>query len=190
MAKTQQINLLVNEMLETARLEAGPIDLQLRYMDLRDIVRVAVDRMQPLVAAGTPIALKLPDRPVMSRVDPGRLETVIANLIDNAVKYSPQDPRVECELRVEAETAQISVKDNGIGIAHEDIAKLFKRFSRIATEETHAIGGTGLGLYIARQLVVRHGGDITVTSRPGVGSVFCISLPLAAADPAMARKAG
>jgi signal transduction histidine kinase len=164
--------------------------LQLRYLDLRDIVRVTVDRMQPLVASATPIGLKLPERPVMSKVDPGRLETVIANLIDNAVKYSPQDPRVECELSVEGERAQISVKDNGIGIAREDISKLFKRFSRIATEETHAISGTGLGLYIAHQLIVRHGGDITVTSRPGAGSVFCVSLPLAAADPAMARKAG
>jgi signal transduction histidine kinase len=179
MAKTQQVNLLVNEMLETARLEVGPVNLQLRQMDLRDVLRQAVERMQPLLPADSPIALKLPDRVVRVEVDPARIETVIANLLDNAVKYSTERIRVECVLNVNGSRATIEVRDQGVGIRAEDLPKLFQRFSRISSDETRAISGTGLGLYIARQLVRRHGGEITVTSRPGAGSVFAISLPLA-----------
>jgi len=178
MAKTQQVNLLINEMLETARLESGPIELQLRTVDLRDIVSGTVHRMQPLLAGATPIQVSVPEEPVVAEVDPGRLETVIANLLDNAVKYSPADPRVECALSMNDGHATIAIKDNGIGISPDNTGRLFKRFSRITTDETRSIGGTGLGLYIAHQLTLRHGGDISVASTPGAGSVFAVMLPL------------
>lgn len=183
LAKTQQVNLLVNEMLETARLEVGPTHLQLRRLDLRDVLRETVGRMQPLLPAESPIELTLPEQPVEAEVDPGRIETSIANLLDNAVKYSPDGPSVSCRLTVDGDTAQIEVRDQGIGIRPEDLPRLFQRFSRISTDATRGIGGTGLGLYIARQLVRRHGGDITVSSSPGAGTVFCVTLPRRAGRP-------
>jgi signal transduction histidine kinase len=180
LAKTQQVNLLVNEMLETARLEVGPIHLQRRRLDLRDVVTETVARMQPLLPAGSPIRLEVPTEPVTVDVDPARIETVVANVLDNAVKYSPNHPQVHCRVSRDQRQARIEIADQGIGIRPQDMPKLFQRFSRISTDETRGIGGTGLGLYIARQLVLRHGGDITVSSKPAAGSVFCISLPLAA----------
>jgi signal transduction histidine kinase len=177
MAKTQQMNLVINEMLETARLEAGPIDLARRVVDLREVVRQSVEKMQP-VAGASPIQLELPEHEVRASVDAARLDTVIMNLLDNALKYSGEKPHVTCALGVDDQYAEIQVRDEGIGIHTEDIPRLFERFSRIATEATHAIPGTGLGLYIARQLVRQHGGDITVSSRPGAGSVFKVTLPL------------
>jgi len=177
MAKTQQMNLVINEMLETARLEAGPIELQKRLIDLRDVVRQAVEKMQP-VAGETPIQLRLPEREVPVLVDAARLETVIMNLLDNAVKYSRGEPHVTCALEVDGQIAEVEIRDEGIGIDQYDIPKLFERFSRISNEATHAIGGTGLGLYIARQLARQHGGDITVSSAPGVGTTFCVTVPL------------
>jgi signal transduction histidine kinase len=177
MAKTQQMNLVINEMLETARLEAGPIDLARRVVDLREVVRQSVEKMQP-VAGASPIQLELPEHEVRASVDAARLDTVIMNLLDNALKYSGGKPRVTCALEVDDQYAEIQVRDQGIGIHSKDIPRLFERFSRIATEATHSIPGTGLGLYIARELVRQHGGDITVSSRPGAGSVFKVMLPL------------
>ena len=190
MAKTQQMNLLINEMLETARLEVGPIELQIRRTDLRNLVRVTVDRMQPLVRADAPIRLTVPDREVMVEVDPARIEIVLSNLLDNAIKYSPGIPAVSCRVSADASRAYVEVLDQGIGIASEDMSRLFQRFSRITSESNHAIGGTGLGLYIAQQLVWRHRGEITVTSTPGSGSVFCVSLPLADGAPTLPSPRG
>ena len=180
LAKTQQMNLVINEMLETARLEAGPIDLVRHPVDLREVVRRSVEKMQP-VSWMRPIRLELPAHEVRVSVDDGRIETVIVNLLDNAVKYSGDEPHVTCALEVDSRCARIQVRDQGIGIDEQDVPRLFERFSRIATEATHSIPGTGLGLYIARELVRQHGGDITVSTKPGAGSVFTVTLPLEAA---------
>jgi signal transduction histidine kinase len=179
LGKTQQMNLLINEMLETARLESGPMNLELRLMDLRSIVQSSVARMQPLVAPTSPIVIEVPPTPVLVRVDLARMDTIIANLIDNAIKYSPHAPQVACVLAVRDGHAELAIRDRGIGIRDEDLPKLFHRFSRISNEATRAIGGTGLGLYLAGELVRRHGGHISVRSKPGVGSVFAVVLPLA-----------
>ena len=179
LAKTQQMNVLINEMLETARLEVGPIELQLRKIDLREIVSLAVARMQPLLPQEAPITMSMPEQPVLVEVDPSRIETVLTNLLDNAIKYSPGKPQVECTITVNSLTAQVKVRDQGIGINATDLPRLFQRFSRISTPETQAIAGTGLGLYIARELARRHQGDITVASAPGRGSEFCLTLPMA-----------
>lgn len=178
LGKTQQMNLLINEMLETARLEVGPVDLQLRIVDLRDVVRQSVARMEPLVPSDEPIRLSMPDKEVLVDADPVRLETVLMNLLDNALKYSLGHPVVSCRLSINSGNAQIEIRDQGIGIDAKDMPRLFQRFSRIPTRTNQGIDGTGLGLYIARELTRRHGGDITVSSTVGEGSVFCVTLPL------------
>jgi signal transduction histidine kinase len=178
-AKTQQMNLLINEMLETARMEAGPVELQLRSVDLRQVVRQSVERMQPLMRSEAAIDVQVPDHEVTMEADPARIEMVLTNLLDNAIKYSLGDPQVSCRLSVNGHRAQIEIKDQGIGIDSADMSRLFQRFSRINSDVTYGIPGTGLGLYLAQELVRRHGGEITVSSKVGMGSIFCVSLPLA-----------
>jgi two-component system sensor histidine kinase BaeS len=117
-------------------------------------------------------------RPVVVNADEARLETAVKNLLDNALKYSPNGGEVECSVAVEGARAVVSVRDQGLGIAADDMSRLFTRFGRIVTAENSHIPGTGLGLYLARELVRMQGGDITATSASGEGSVFTLWLPL------------
>jgi signal transduction histidine kinase len=105
---------------------------------------------------------------------------VVANLVHNALKYSPAGGEVRVSASRAADgRAEVAVADEGVGIAAEDLDRLFTRFGRIVTPETAGIPGTGLGLYLARDLARRHGGDVGVTSEPGRGSTFTLALPAA-----------
>lgn len=108
-----------------------------------------------------------------------RLDIIIGNLLDNAVKYSPDGGDIVIRLAPAGGMALLSVRDHGIGIAPEDMERLFVRFSRLAPRSD--VPGTGLGLYLARELARLHGGDIVAVSRPGEGTEFTFTLPL---DPA------
>jgi signal transduction histidine kinase len=105
---------------------------------------------------------------------------IVTNLLHNAIKYSPRGGEVRVSCAVQDGTACVAVSDEGMGIAEADQARLFTRFGRIATEETRSIPGTGLGLYLARDLARRHDGGIGVSSQPGRGSTFTLTLPLVA----------
>jgi signal transduction histidine kinase len=105
-----------------------------------------------------------------------RLEIVVNNLVDNAIKYSPRGGDVIALLSTNDKHALVLVSDKGIGIAAEDMSRLFVRFSRLGLLAD--VPGTGLGLYLARELARLHGGDISVVSTPGQGSEFTLSLPL------------
>ena len=105
-----------------------------------------------------------------------RLDIIIGNLIDNAIKYSPAGGDVTVQLSTAGQLALVSVRDVGIGIAAEDMDRLFIRFNRLAPQTD--VPGTGLGLYLARELARLHGGDIVAVSKLGEGSEFTLSLPL------------
>jgi signal transduction histidine kinase len=107
-----------------------------------------------------------------------RLEIVVNNLLDNAIKYSPGGGEVYCDLTATGGMLLLGVRDTGIGIAAEDMPRLFVRFSRLAAERLPDVPGTGLGLYLARELARLHGGDIVAVSGLGEGSEFTLSLPL------------
>jgi signal transduction histidine kinase len=176
-AKAAQINLLANEMVEAARLDDQRLQLKRRRLDLREVVR------RSLQAAGTTATpehrLRLEDRvhhKLLVWADPMRLDIIIGNLIDNAIKYSPHGGDVTVQLSIAGGLALLSVRDLGIGIAPADMDRLFVRFSRVAQETE--VPGTGLGLYLARELARLHGGDIVAVSKPGEGSEFTLSLPL------------
>jgi signal transduction histidine kinase len=117
---------------------------------------------------------------VVAHVDPGRIEQVLANLIGNAIKYSPQGGSIEISLSAEADVQEVrlSIRDAGIGIPVEEQAHLFRRFARASNSSPYGITGTGLGLYLCRELVERHDGRIWFESREGRGSTFFIVLPL------------
>ena len=176
-AKAAQINLLANEMVEAARLEDQRLQLKRRRLDLREVVRHCLEAAQ--ASATSKHRLRFDDRagrPVMALADPMRLDIIIANLIDNAIKYSPAGGDVSVQLSIAGELALVSVRDAGVGIEAADMSRLFVRFSRLVRETD--VPGTGLGLYLARELARLHGGDIVAQSKPGEGSEFTLSLPL------------
>ncbi|HEV7680189.1 MAG TPA: ATP-binding protein [Candidatus Dormibacteraeota bacterium] len=178
-AKLTQMNNLVDEMLETARLEDNLLELSFERVDMREVVAAAVRSSQSSLQPERRVVLEMTDRAVVVEADPARLETALKNLVDNALKYSPGAADVECTVSAGDGRATVSVRDHGFGIAPEDMDRLFTRFGRIVTAENSHIQGTGLGLYLARELVRMQGGDITAESAPGEGSVFTLWLPLA-----------
>ena len=103
------------------------------------------------------------------------MERVFGNLIHNAIKFTPEDGRIEIRSRRDGERVVVDVADSGPGIAPDDIPSLFRPYARVETRHPHE--GTGLGLFIAKTLVEAHGGDVTVDSSPGVGSCFSVSIP-------------
>jgi len=180
--KVTEMNELIEEMIEAARLEDGALTMRLAECDLRDVARSAADATSPLVDASHTIELDLPDRRVRVKIDEDRTRTIIGNLLSNAIKYSPSGGKVTCQVRARAGTARVSVIDEGIGVAPDNLPVLFTRFGRVITPETEHLKGTGLGLFLGRQLARLQGGDITVVSTPGKGSTFTLHLPTVTAS--------
>jgi len=180
-SKIKEIRSLIDQLLETARLEDHRLALQCEVLDLRQVVKQVVASMRPLVPPSHTLCARLPRKPVPIYGDSNRLANVIANLVDNAIRYSPAGGPivVHGQLRAGEHSAVITVSDRGIGIARADLPRLFTRFGRLVTPENSHISGTGLGLYLSAQLVEMHGGEISVESEPGCGSTFSLSLPLA-----------
>ena len=176
-AKASQINLLANEMVEAARLEDGRVQLKRKRVDLREMVRRNVATAE---TTATPRhRVRFDDRiggELWVLGDVLRLEIIIANLLDNAIKYSPKGGDVTAQLSMSGDVAVLRVQDQGIGIAPEDMKRLFVRFSRVS--KLKDVPGTGLGLYLARELARLHKGEIAATSTPGEGSEFVLSLPV------------
>ena len=177
-AKTLEMNLLVAQMLDAARLEDGQLRLRRDHLDLRRIARDAIQVVQPITATQHELSLETPasEVPVFGDVD--RLMTIITNLLENAIKYSPDGGKVRCVVSCDAFAAHVAVVDEGVGIDPEDLPRLFNRFERLQNRRTSHVGGTGLGLYLSRELARQHGGDIEVKSVPGTGSTFTLTLPV------------
>jgi signal transduction histidine kinase len=178
-AKARQISLLANEMVEAARLEDRRLQLTRKRVDLRELVRRTVQMAGTTATAKH--RLRFDDavgHELWVMGDLMRLEIVVNNLVDNAIKYSPRGGDVITALSTDGKLALVKVTDKGIGIAAEDMSRLFVRFSRLS--QLADVPGTGLGLYLVRELARLHGGDISVVSTPGQGSEFTLSLPLEA----------
>ncbi|GAC1338269.1 MAG: hypothetical protein NVSMB29_03830 [Candidatus Dormibacteria bacterium] len=176
--KLREMNALVNHMLEVARLEEGRLRLEPEPFDLSTLVKETAE----LVVADSGGSRTVPldgSEPLPVEADRSRIATVVANLVDNALKYSPSDRSVHISCERENGTALVRVTDQGFGIAPEHLGKLFTRFGRIVTPENSHLPGTGLGLYLCRQLARQHGGDITVVTAPHQGSTFTLQLPIA-----------
>ena len=188
-AKVMEMNALIEQMIEAARLEDGALMLRPAEIDLCKVVSEAVDAARPLVDDRHEISLRTPEQPVPVRVDAERVKTIVSNLISNAIKYSPSGGSIDCELTARGGIARVAVKDSGLGIATEDLPILFTRFGRVSTPNTDHLPGTGLGLYLGRQLARLQGGEITVDSAPGKGSTFTLHLPLLATEAPGSRHA-
>jgi len=180
-SKATEANSLVEQMIEAARLEEGKLELKPELVDLRLLCETALEMVRPIVDEGHLLRIEA-SAAVPAEVDPERIRTIVGNLLSNAIKYSPQGGDVTCRVVREDGVGKIIVVDQGLGIAPEDMPRLFTRFGRISTSDTAHIGGTGLGLYLSRELARLHGGDLTVESRPGQGSAFTLAIPLAVAS--------
>jgi signal transduction histidine kinase len=181
--KTAELNMLVAQMLDSARLEDGRLALKRNRMDLREVAGDAMQVVRPLAGPDHGLTLETPPVAVTVLGDADRIKTIVSNLLENAIKYSPNGGRVQCIVSAADGVAMLRVVDSGVGIAREDLPRLFNRFERIEHRETSHVGGTGLGLYLSRELAHQHGGDIRVESRPRSGSTFTLTLPLVAAVP-------
>jgi signal transduction histidine kinase len=174
-ASTQTVRLgaLVEELLDVSRLSVSRMHLERGHTDLAAIARdVAARVADAAAAAGCSLDLDVPE-PVTGYWDRVRLERVLLNLLANAIKYGAGSP-IRVEVRGTRSQAFVSVIDRGIGIAPKDQARIFQRFERAVS--TRNYGGFGLGLWIAREIVESHGGQIEVTSRPGEGATFRVTL--------------
>jgi signal transduction histidine kinase len=177
-AKADEMNSLVEQMIEAARLEEGRLELSTRRADLREVARLAVEMTQPFTDSNHAVVFESPDIEVPVMIDVERISTVLGNLLSNAIKYSPAGGNVTCSVSVGEHVGRVVVTDHGVGIPADRFDRLFTRFGRIVTPETSHIPGTGLGLYLSRELARLHGGDITATSIQGQGSTFTLAVPL------------
>ena len=174
--KLAQMERLVEQMLETARLEHDTFDLYRETFDLGDVVQEQLDVFRPL-SPNHRFTLDADRTPLLVQGDRARIGTVVSNLMDNAVKYSPGGGDITCTVRRMGTQVYFSVRDEGMGIAPEHLPTLFTRFGRLPTDANVTIPGTGLGLFLCREIASRHGGDVTVRSTPGEGSEFRLTLP-------------
>jgi signal transduction histidine kinase/putative methionine-R-sulfoxide reductase with GAF domain len=180
MDKSSEMRAQVERMLLLARLEDGAAAQQMTELDLRTVVRDAVERVRPQVALkqGT-VNVALAPAPLTIVGDPDRLATAVDNLLQNAVKFSAGPPEIEVTGDREDGRVRLVVKDHGIGIPASARSHLFEKFYRVNDPELNNVVGTGIGLYLVRQVVEGHGGRVEVASEPGHGSTFEVELPVA-----------
>lgn len=178
--KAAQMDMLITQMLEAARLEEGKLQLEFGAVDLGAVARKTVDVAALLAPAGLAVFLEEAREPVLVEGDRERLGVIVANLVDNAMKYSPEGGIVRVSVGSAGDRGYVRVTDTGLGIDAEHLPMLFTRFGRIVTSENSHIGGTGLGLHLSQELARLHGGEITASSEPGAGSVFTLWVPLRA----------
>ncbi len=167
---------LILELLDVSRIETGRLEVRLEPIDWDDFVRDIVGR-QNLALADRKIELDLSGDAGTVTGDRDRLEQVLDNLIENAIKYSPYGGEVKVRVEIVNDQVVTAVTDRGIGIPAEEIAQVFERFHRGKQVSASNYGGLGLGLYITRQIVERHGGTIGVESIDGKGTTFHFALP-------------
>ncbi len=174
-SESEQLAALANDTLLITQIETGQFRYDFREIDLGPFLLEAV----PLGLADHSILVDVPAGFPRIWADPDRLRQVVANLVSNAVKYSPGGGSIRVRARpYDERRIAIEVEDNGIGIPLEQTGKLFQKFSRVRSEEHMKISGTGLGLYICRLIVEGHGGQIWVQTEPRGGSTFGFTLPL------------
>jgi PAS domain S-box-containing protein len=174
-----RLSQITEEVLIAGRLDRGELPIAREHVDVAPVAAETVEHIRSRVPDGTSVDLDIePDLPPAS-ADRDRVQQVLINLLDNAVKYSPNGGRVLVSVTAPAARVRVTVEDAGLGIPSAEQKRIFEKFYRLDTPLSRAGGGTGLGLYITRELVRRMGGAISVDSEPGRGSRFIVDLPRA-----------
>ncbi len=180
---------IVNDLLLAGQLDSGSLQVQIEACDPLEIVRAELESAQAHAPESVELALDAPEGLPAVSADPSQLRQVVANLIDNAIKYSPSGGAVTVSLKIDNGNVRLAVSDSGIGIPPGERRRIFEKFYRLDPEMTGGIGGTGLGLYICRELVRRIDGRIWVEENGGRGSTFVVEIPRVAA-PVLAESLG
>ena len=176
--ESERLSRIVNEILLANQLDAGRIDLELEPFDAFEVMERVVEASRAYAPPGITLVRTGPEEPVRVAADRDKVRQVIANLVENAIKYSPDGGQIEVGIQT-GEEAVFYVRDQGLGIPADERARVFEKFYRVDPHMTRGVGGTGLGLYICGELVSRMGGRIWVEANDAEGSTFLVALPLA-----------
>jgi signal transduction histidine kinase len=177
-AKADEVDSMIEQMIEVARLEDGRLALHKERCNIVELTEQAIRGITPLLANHA-LHVEKPAQEIDAEVDPERFQIVVRNLVSNAAKYSADREPIEVAVSHHAGQATVAVTDHGIGIDEHDQQRLFTRFGRIESSDAKHVRGTGLGLWLSREIARMHQGDITVESRRGRGSTFRFLVPSA-----------
>ena len=184
-----RLSRLVQELIDLSRLQGAEARPAATVVGIDRVVGEAVDRSRLRADAKQITVTAESDTGLDVRGDEAQLVTAIGNLLDNAIAYSAPGTRVALGIRQRDDLVEVTVTDEGIGIAHEELERIFERFYRADPARSRETGGTGLGLAIVKHIAGNHGGRVTVWSVEGTGSTFTLHLPLVAADALTDREA-
>ncbi len=175
--QTDRLNKLIGTLMDFSHLQTGRLTIERSRLDLAELLRSHVEQNKPLRQRHA-LEVYLPEAPLWIKGNALRLEQVLQNLIDNAIKYSPHGGTIQLHLAQEGAQARLTVSDRGIGIPANSLPHLFDSFYRADNVEQVSVEGLGLGLYLVKQTITLHDGTISVQSEEGLGSTFTIHLPL------------
>ena len=174
--QSRRLNHLIEEMVDITRIRSEQFEI--KHKENVNIIQLVQHVLEQYIDSKHEINLITRDDEIIVNSDEGRIEQVLNNLVGNAVKYSPAGKPIEVRVERDKHEVTIAVRDEGVGISEEQQRHIFERFYRVHNDANAAIEGLGLGLYIAHEIVVRHGGRMWLESKPGKGSAFYFSLPL------------
>lgn len=175
--QASRLNKLITALLDVSQMEAGQLSIERIPLDLSELAQRVVADIQPTLTHHT-ITISTPAAPLMIAGDALRLEQVLQNLLQNAMKYSPAGGHIAVQVEQRNQMASVAIRDQGMGIPAQALPRLFERFYRADQGHGGGIRGLGIGLYVVKEIITLHGGTITVASTEGIGSTFTISMPL------------
>ncbi len=186
--QSARLHALVIDMLTLARAESRQPGYVVQTFDVREVVRDGVEGFRPDgEVKGVRLAVAVGPQPCLVKADLESVQTILRNLVDNAVKYTPPGGEVRVGIAADAEHVQLTVSDTGVGIPEADLGRVFERFYRVDKARSRELGGTGLGLAIVKHLAQTFGGTVGVASKPDAGANFTVRWPRA--DPDAGRRA-
>jgi two-component system, OmpR family, phosphate regulon sensor histidine kinase PhoR len=171
------LNQLINMILEISMWERTQFQLEKKTTDPDELMHDIIDSFKTGGGNGSSISQKYDFRDIRAELDVVYFTTMINNLLSNAVKYSDKSSVIDIEGYIVENTLNIRITDNGIGISRSDLKHIFDKFYRASTGNIHKFKGLGLGLYYVKKIVEAHGGDVSVSSKPGKGSIFTVTIP-------------
>jgi signal transduction histidine kinase len=168
---------IVDQLLISAQLDRATLRIEAADIDVPSVCRAVVESAQLRIGDRNLIMLQAPSTMPPLHCDGALLRQILVNLVDNAIKYSPRGGRVEVLVTDEQTQVRVAVVDEGIGIAPSEQARVFEKFYRVDPAMAGGVGGSGLGLYISREIAQQMGGSLALRSSPGSGSTFVLQLP-------------
>jgi two-component system phosphate regulon sensor histidine kinase PhoR len=178
-SETERLTAIVSQILLAGQIEEGRVDVATAAIDLEPLVESVLASTRLRAPEQIELRLEQNGGTAVALADEDKLRQVLVNLLDNAIKYSPDGGDVKVELAGGAGRTWLTVQDGGLGIPLGEQERIFEKFYRLDPALTRGVGGSGLGLYISRELVSRMGGTLTVRSEPGDGAAFVVDLPAA-----------